>query len=95
MGIDPVKVEDGEGMSMFHRRMMRAETISSDIALRIAETVFVRIYEKEHTEARSPLMVVDAGDRWEVRSHEGVPPGERLLMVIVKTNGRILELATF
>jgi hypothetical protein len=96
MGFDPtVKIEPGEGLSMFHRRVLRQETISSDIALRLAEMIFVRLYGKEYTEERSPLTIADQGDRWEIRSRDGIAPGERLLMVIVKTNGRILELTNY
>jgi hypothetical protein len=36
-GIDPVKIYDGEGTSMLLRRAKRIETISSEIALRLAE----------------------------------------------------------
>ena len=77
---------------MLLRRSMRTETIPSDIALRIAEMVFLRLYGKEYVDQRSPLVVTDLGNRWDIRSHDGIAPGERLLIVIEKTNGRILEL---
>jgi hypothetical protein len=95
MGIDPVKIDDGEHESMLLRRALRKETISSAIALRLAEMVFVRLYGKEYTDERSPLVVIDRGDRWEVISRDGITPGERLRIVIVKTNGRILELVNW
>jgi len=92
---DPLKLDDGEGMSMFLRRTRGAETISADIALRLAEMVFNRIYGEEYMDARSPLIVSDRGDRWEVRSREGIPAGERLQMIIVKSNGRILDIFNY
>ena len=95
MSMDPVKIDDGEDVSMLLRRAMRQETISSDIALRLAEMVFVRLYGREYTEERSPLVIVDVGDRWEVRSREGITPGERLKIIIMKTNGRIQELVNW
>jgi hypothetical protein len=95
VGIDPVKIDDGEDESMLLRRAFRQETISSEIALRLAEMIFVRLYGKEYIDERSPLAVIDSGDRWEVRSREGVTPGERLRMVIRKTNAQILVLANW
>jgi hypothetical protein len=86
---------EGEDISMLLRRTLHQETISSDIALRLAEMVFTRVYGKEYTDERSPLVVVDGGDRWEVRSREGIEPLERLSMVIAKSNGRILSLVNF
>jgi hypothetical protein len=80
---------------MLLRRAMRSETISSDIALRLAEMVFVRVYGKEYTDERSPLVITDRGDRWEIVSREAITPGERLKMIIVKTDGCILELVSF
>jgi len=93
--IEPVKIYKDEGTSMLLRRAMRAETIPSDIALRLAEMVFVRLYGKEYVDRRSPLVVIDSGNRWDIRSHDGITPGERLLIVIEKANGRILDLANF
>jgi hypothetical protein len=95
MARDPLTTDEGEGVSMLNRRITRTETISSDIALRLAEMVFVRVYGKEYTEARSPLVIIDRGDRWDIRSREGIAPGERLQIVIVKSNARILELTNF
>lgn len=95
MSMDPVKIDEGEGLSMLLRRAMRQETISSDIALRLAEMVFVRLYGKDYTDERSPLEIVDSGDRWEVRSREGITPGERLKIISMKTNGRIQELVNY
>lgn len=95
MAFDPVKIDEGEDPSMLLRRAFRKETISSDIALRLAEMVFAHLYGKDYTEERSPLVVVDREDRWEVTSREGIAPGERLRMVIAKTNGRILELVNW
>jgi hypothetical protein len=89
---DFMKYDADEGMSMFLRRAMHEETISSDIALRLAEMVFVRVWGKEYTEERMPLAIIDRGDRWELNSREGIPPAQRFKMIIMKTNGRILEL---
>ena len=80
---------------MFLRRATRAELVSSDIALRLAEMLLVHVYGKEHIDERSPLVVTDDGDRWEVRSREGIPPGERLLIVIMKRIARIFDLVSF
>jgi len=95
MAIDPVKIDEGEHESMLVLRALRKETISADIALRLAEMVFDRFYGKKYTDERSPLVVVDRGDRWEVTSREGIVPGERLKIVIAKTNARILELVSW
>lgn len=92
---DPLKLDDGEGMTMFLRRSKGAETISADIALRLAEMVFNRIYGEDYMDTRSPLIVSDRGDRWEVRSCDGIPAGERLQMIIVKSNGRILDIFNY
>jgi len=94
-GIDPVKIYDGEGTSMLLRRAKRIETISSEIALRLAEMVFVRLYGKEYVDQRSPLVVIDSENRWDIRSRDGITPGERMQIVIEKANGRILDLANF
>ena len=95
MSKDPLKLDDDEGMSMFLRRATHAELISSDIALRLAEMLFVRVYGEEYTAERSPLVILDRGDRWEILSREGIPAGQRLQMIIMKSNGRILELVSF
>ena len=95
MASDPLKTEEGEGTSMLLRRARGEELISSDIALRIAEMVFIRLYGKKYTDERSPLVIIDGGDRWDIRSREGITPGERLQIVIMKTNGRILDLVNF
>lgn len=42
----------------------RRETVSSDIALRLAEMVFTRVYGKQYVEERLPFVVRDLGDRW-------------------------------
>jgi hypothetical protein len=89
---DFMKYDADEGMSKFLCRARHEETISSDIALHLAEMVFVRVVGKRYTEERMPLAIIDRGDRWEVNSREGIPPGQRLKMIIMKTNGRILEL---
>jgi hypothetical protein len=95
MAQNPLTTAEGEGTSMLIRRGLGQETISSDIALLLAEMIFVRKYGKDYTDARSPLVLIDHGDRWEVQSCDGVNQGERLKIVIVKTNGRILDLARF
>jgi hypothetical protein len=92
---EPPKSDDDESISMSLRRATHAEIISSDIALRLAEMLFVREWGAKFIAERSPLVVIDGGDRWEVHSREGIPPGERLQMIIMKINGRIVELRRF
>jgi hypothetical protein len=91
MAIDPVKIDADEHESMLLMRALRKELI----ALSLAEMVFIRVYGKEYTSERSPLGVVDRGNRWEITSREGMTPGERLRIVIAKTNPRILELVSW
>jgi hypothetical protein len=50
-----------ESSSMFLRRMHSVETVSSDIALRLAEMLFIRIYGQEFTNEQLPLVVIDRG----------------------------------
>jgi hypothetical protein len=95
MAIDQVTIDRDEDESMLIRRALRQETISGDIAIQIAKMVFVRLYGEEYAEERSPLAVIDRGDRWEIHSREGIEPGERLKMVIRKTNGQILQLVNW
>jgi hypothetical protein len=57
--------------------------------------VFVRLYGQEYTDSRSPLVVTDLDGRWDIRSREGISPGERLQIIISKFNARILELHNF
>src|SRR5262245_4533545 len=77
--INPQVTPEGEGVSMLALR--GKELISSDIALRLAEMVLVRVYGKEYIDERSPLTIADGGDRWDIRSREGMAPGERLQIV--------------
>jgi hypothetical protein len=79
-----------ESSSMFLRRMHNVETVSSDIALRLAEMLFIRIYGQEFTNEQLPLVVIDRGDRWEVLGREG--DHHRLTTTIKKFDGRIVEL---
>jgi hypothetical protein len=92
---DPMKFDADEGMSMFLRRMLHKELISSDMARQIAQMIFIHVYGKPHTEERMPFVIIDHGDRWEINSRDGIPPGERLKMIILKTNARILELVSW
>jgi hypothetical protein len=92
---DFMKFDADEGMSMFHRRMLRTELISSDMALQIAQMVFFRVYGREYTEERMPLVIIDREDRWEINTRDGVPSPQRIKMIIMKTNGRILELVSW
>jgi NTF2 fold immunity protein len=85
--------DSDEGMAMFLRRSRLVETVSSDIALRLAEMLFVRHYGQEHTNEQLPLVVVDRGDRWEVHGREGA--AHRLTAIIKKADGRILELVSW
>ena len=77
-----------------------AETISSDIALRLAEMVFVHSYGREVTEAQLPLSISDGGDRWEIHGRKAAasapdpkdPSGGRLGITIMKADAQIIEL---
>jgi hypothetical protein len=84
--------DTGESTAMFLRRARNVETVSSDIALRLAEMLFIRHYGQEHTNEQLPLVVIDQGDRWEVHGRDGVP--HRLIAIIKKIDGRILELVS-
>jgi hypothetical protein len=95
MSCDPVKIDEGEHMSMFFRRALCKEIITPDIALRLADMVLVEVYGRKYVDERSPLVVLDRQDRWEVTSREGIPVGERLRITIAKTNARILELVNW
>jgi len=91
-----VKFQEDEGLSMFHRRAGSGTAlVTSEIAFRLAEMVLIEVYGKEYMEERAPLRITDDGDRWEVRSREGITPGERLLVVIMKRNARIFELTSY
>ena len=90
-----MKFDADEGMSMFLRRMRHEETISSEIAEKLAEMVFFRVYGKEYTEERMPFVIVDRSDRWEINSRDGIPSPQRLKIVIMKANGRIVELVSW
>jgi NTF2 fold immunity protein len=73
----------------------RGETISSDIALRLAEMVFVHSYGREVTEAQLPLSISDGGDRWEVHGRKAASSTAdvgRLGITIMKADARIIEL---
>jgi len=95
MASETPKCDQHEEISMLLRRTQGVETISSDIALRLAEMVFMRVYGKEYADERSPLTANDLGDRWHILSRKGVSPPNRLQMVILKSNGRILDLSDF
>jgi hypothetical protein len=72
-----------------------AETISSDIALRLAEMVFVHNYGHEVTDAQLPLSISDGGDRWEIRGRKAAAsPSDagRLGITIMKADARIVEM---
>jgi hypothetical protein len=75
------------------------ETISSDIALRLAEMVFVHNYGREVTEAHLPLSISDGGDRWEIHGRQAASSadpkaasGGRLAITIMKADARIVDL---
>ena len=86
MGSDTPNCDQHEDISMIDRR----ETITSDIALRLADMVFTRVYGQKYVEERLPFVIEDLGDRWQISSREGVP--RKLQMVVLKYNGRILKL---
>jgi hypothetical protein len=72
-----------------------AETISSDIALRLAEMVFAHNYGREVTDAQLPLSIADGGDRWEIRGRTAAsspPDAGRLGITIMKADARIVEM---
>jgi hypothetical protein len=82
--------DSDESMAMLLRRARHVDIISAEIASRLAEMLFVRHYSQEQTNEQLPLVVVDRGDRWEVHGREGAP--HRLMTVIRKVDGRVLEL---
>jgi hypothetical protein len=90
-----------EDMPMFLRRATETETISADIAIRIAEMVFAHNYGRDVTDHQLPLTVRDGGDRWIVEGSNLVasspdltdPVGGKLRIAIMKVDGRIAELA--
>ena len=72
-----------------------AETISSDIALRLAEMVFAHSYGRAVTDAQLPLSIADGGDRWEIRGRTAASsPSDagRLGITIMKADARIVEM---
>lgn len=95
MASEAPKCDQQEEISMLLRRSQGVETISSDIALRFAEMVLRRTYGQEYVDERAPLTVNDLGDRWQIRSRKGVTPPDVLQMIILKYNGRILDLSSF
>jgi len=82
-------------MSMTLRRATRAETISSEITLHLAEMLFIRHYGSDHTNEQLPLTYVDRGDRWDIHENGKALPGQRLKMAIMKTDERIVELVSW
>jgi hypothetical protein len=89
-----------DDLSMRPRGTAGTETISSDIALRLAEMVFEHSYGREVTEAQLPLLISDGGDRWEIHGRKAAsaapdpsdPAGGRLGITIMKADARIVEL---
>ena len=95
MTIDPTGESEGISMTLRRASPSAMELITADIALQLGKMVLVRLYGDEYVDARSPLVVNDLAARWEIRSRDGIPPGERLQIVIAKFNARILELCNF
>jgi len=90
-------IDEREGISMTIRRASLTSAlglITADIGLKLAHMVFVRVYGQEFVDARSPLVITDLGDRWDIRSEEIAPGDHRLHIIISKFNARILELDT-
>jgi hypothetical protein len=72
------------------------ETITSDIALRLAEMVFRHNYGPEVTEAQLPLAIADGGDRWEIHGRKTASsPSDAgpLGITIMKADARIVDMA--
>jgi hypothetical protein len=95
----PAAAAAGETRSTPPRSAPGAETISSDIALRLAEMVFVHNYGREVTDAQLPLSISDGGDRWEIHGRKSVSAsdakaasGGRLGITIMKADARIVDL---
>ena len=90
-----------EDMSMLLARARHVETISSDIAIKLAEMIFRRSYGSKTTDGQLPLIAHDQGDRWEVEGSNNVPSsidlsdplGGKLVIIIMKTDCRIVKLA--
>jgi hypothetical protein len=95
MAAAPTVEEDGISMILRGATSMGRQLITSDIALRLAEMVLVHVYGREYFEARSPLVISDLGDLWDIHSGDGIVAGERLQIIIAKRNARILELQNF
>jgi hypothetical protein len=74
------------------RRISGTDIVSSEIALRLAEMLFGHHYGKDVTDQQLPLKIVDKGDRWEIVGNHVDIPGQRLKALIVKADGRIVEL---
>lgn len=89
-----VMAKADEELSMLLRRATRAETISSEIALRLAEMVFARHYGEATLAAQLPLVITDRADKWEINGSQAAPLGQRLRMIIMKTDGRIVDLVS-
>jgi hypothetical protein len=82
--------DDGnESMAMLLRRATHVDIISAEIALCLAEMLFVRHYSQEQTNEQLPLVVVDRGARWEVHGREGAP--HRLVQLFGRLMGAFLN----
>lgn len=90
---------DPIGMMLYEAR--KSETISSDIALRLADMVFRRVAGDEVVANQLPFTVIDQGESWLVQGTRSRassidlldPVGGQLIIVIKKTNCEILELS--
>lgn len=53
--------DSDESTAMLLRRVQNVETVSSDIALRLAEMLFIRHYSQEHTNEQPTQQVTGCG----------------------------------
>lgn len=91
---------DPEDISMMLMRATKSEVVSAEIAVRFAEMVFTHVYGEAVVRPQLPLIVGDRGDRWAIRGSSltpsspdlADPAGGRLVITIMKADGRIVEL---
>ncbi len=92
--------QSGEDMSMLLAKARNVETISADIAEKLAVLIFRRNFGDAVTDGQLPLVVIDRGDRWDVEGSTDVPSsidlddpvGGRLVITIMKTDCQITRL---
>jgi len=96
-----VKPEIKSITSMTLYEATKTELVSSDIAVKLAELMFRKIYGEAVLAKQLPLKVLDRGEAWQVegtfRKYSSPdledPEGGQLVIVVKKTNCQILEFA--